>query len=61
MLAIFLIIATVVDHFTTEGVFALLGLPDGSVKEWLEVLYRASLLVGAIALANALNQRKSLS
>ncbi len=61
MLAFFLIIATAIDHFTTERVFALLGLADGSIKNWLATLYRASTLVGAILLANALDRRKSLT
>lgn len=54
-----LVVATGINHFTADWVISLLGLPAGSVKDWLETSYFALLLVGGIFLADLLNRDDS--
>lgn len=52
-----LVAASAIDHFTSDWVVGLLGLPDGSTKEWLDALYVAPVIVAGLWLAAWLNRK----
>ena len=51
-----LVAAFVIDHLTSDLVVDLLGLPDGTVKEWLDALYIAPFILAGLWLATWLSR-----